>query len=33
MFVEYESHRAAAMARKKLIKGNYAIYGQVNTLL
>ena len=28
MFVEYESHRAAAMARKKLIKGNYHIYGQ-----
>ena len=28
MFVEYDSHRAAAMARKKLIKGNYHIYGQ-----
>ena len=28
MFVEYESHRAAAMARKKLIKGNFHIYGQ-----
>ena len=28
MFVEYDSHRAAAMARKKLIKGSYHIYGQ-----
>ena len=28
MFVEYDSHRTAAMARKKLIKGNFHIYGQ-----
>ena len=28
MFVEYDSHRSAAMARKKLIKGNFHIYGQ-----
>ena len=28
MFVEYDCHRSAAMARKKLIKGNFHIYGQ-----
>lgn len=28
MFVEYESHRAAALARKKLVQGNIFIFGQ-----
>ena len=27
-FVEYESHRAAAMARRKLIPGRISIFGQ-----
>ena len=28
MFVEYESHRAAALARKKLVQGSVFLFGQ-----
>ena len=37
MFVEYESHRAAALARRKLVPGNVFLFGvevgQVESLL